>query len=394
MGDEKQATNPDTTSRKKAPGGGLEGMVAGDSAICFIDGQQGVLRYRGYDISELSAHSTFEEVAWLLWHGELPKAAELKEFSDALGRAMVVTKPVLEIMHVIPKDVHPMAALRTLVSAAAHGDPDAECEPTDRDANLRKATRLLGQIGAITATWERVRKGKTPIAAKPSLSYAANVLFMLTGEAPSETSARVFDECLILHADHEFNASTFTARVIAATLPDLHSALVGAIGALKGPLHGGANTAVMKMLIKIDEQGGAPQAARFIEQALAQKQKIMGFGHRVYKTDDPRATRLKQLSERLARETPAQAKWFDLSLAVGKAVQEQKKLPANVDFFSASTYYVLGIDPDMFTPIFAVSRTSGWIAHVMEQFGNNRLIRPLSNYVGPGARAYVGIGKR
>ncbi len=384
MSDEKQA-------RK---GGGLEGMVAGDSAICFIDGQKGILRYRGYDISELSERGSFEEVAWLLWNGELPRAAELASFKKELADAVIVPRPVLEVMRAIPKDIHPMAALRTLVSVAGHTDPDAECDPLDRPANLRKATRLLGQIAALTAAWDRVRNGKEPVTAKPGLSYAGNFLHMISGNEPSEVATRVFDECLILHADHEFNASTFTARVIAATLPDVHSAVVGAIGALKGPLHGGANTGVMHMLLEIDQQGGAPIASKWVREALAAKKKIMGFGHRVYKTDDPRATRLRKLSELVATAKGGDRKWFDLSIEVAKAFQEQKNLPANVDFFSASTYYVLGIVPDMYTPIFAVSRTSGWIAHVLEQFANNRLIRPLSNYVGPEARAFVPLEKR
>jgi len=384
MSDEKQ-------TRK---GGGLEGMVAGDSSICFIDGQKGILRYRGYDISELSEHGSFEEIAWLLWNGELPKDAELASFKKELNAAVTLPLPVLEVMRSLPKTIHPMAALRTLVSAAGHLDPDAECDPLDRAANLRKCTRLLGQISAITAAWDRVRNGKEPVAASASLSYSGNFLRMLSGNDPSETATRVFDECLILHADHEFNASTFTARVIAATLPDVHSAIVGAIGALKGPLHGGANTGVMKMLLEIEAAGGAANASKWVREALVAKKKIMGFGHRVYKTDDPRATRLRKLSEQLASAKGADRKWFDLSVEVAKAFQEQKNLPANVDFFSASTYYVLGIAPDMYTPIFAVSRTSGWVAHVLEQFSNNRLIRPLSNYVGADARTWVPVNKR
>jgi citrate synthase len=384
MSEEKQA-------RK---GGGLEGMVAGDSSICFIDGQKGVLQYRGYDIAELSEHASFEEVAWLLWRGELPNAAELTSFKKDLNAAVVLPIPVREVMRSIPKDAHPMAALRTLISVAGHSDPDAECDPLDRAKNLGKATRLLGQVAAITAAWERVRSGQEPVAARADLSYAGNFLRMLSGKDPGETATRVFDECLILHADHEFNASTFTARVIAATLPDVHSAIVGAIGALKGPLHGGANTGVMRMLLEIDGAGGVPIASKWVREALAAKKKIMGFGHRVYKTDDPRATRLRKLSEQLASAPGAERKWFDLSVEVAKAFQDQKNLPANVDFFSASAYYVLGIAPDMYTPIFAVSRTSGWVAHVLEQFGNNRLIRPLSNYVGPEARSWVPLSKR
>ena len=385
---------PDEKAKAK-PGAGLEGMVAGDSAICFIDGQKGILRYRGYDITDLSVGSTFEEVVWLLWKGDLPKAAELASFRAELASAIALPTAVVEAMGTLPKSLHPMAALRTLVSVAGNADPDAECDPMDVAANLRKATRLLGQTAAICAGWDRHRKGAPFVAPNPKLGFAGNFLLMLTGEAPSETSTRVFDECLVLHADHEFNASTFTARVIAATLADLHSALIGALGALKGPLHGGANTAVMQMLLEIDGKGGASGAAQWITDALAQKKKIMGFGHRVYKTDDPRATRLKKLSEMVAKEKgEEQGRWFSLSTAFASALQAQKSLPANVDFFSASTYYMLGIAPDMFTPIFALSRTSGWVAHVLEQFSNNRLIRPLSNYVGPDARPYRPLGSR
>ena len=402
MSDEKvkppaQSSAPETKGvipGKEPKGGGLEGMIAGDSAICFIDGLKGILRYRGYDIAELSAGATFEEVVWLLWHGELPRAAELQSFRAELAAATVVPPAVVTAMKAIPTSIHPMSALRTLISAAGNVDPDAECPPADRAANLRKAGRLLAQTSAITAAWDRHRNGKPLVAADPQLSFAANFLFMLRGERASDVNARVFDECLILHADHEFNASTFTARVIAATLADLHSALVGAIGALKGPLHGGANTAVMQMLLEIDKQGGAPIAGEWLKKALAAKQKIMGFGHRVYKTDDPRATRLKALSEIVAEQPGAERKWFELSGAVAKALAEQKNLPANVDFYSASTYYVLGIPPDLYTPIFAISRTSGWAAHVLEQFANNRLIRPLSNYVGPAPRPYVKLDQR
>ena len=377
---------------KKGAGAGLEGMVAGDSAICFIDGQKGVLRYRGYDITELAIGSTFEEVAWLLWHGELPTAVELAAFRAEVAAATVVPPAVYEAMRLVPKDAHPMAALRTLISFAGNVDPDAENEPLDRASNLRKAARLLGQTSAITAGWERTRSGKPLVPAAPKASFAANFLTMLNGLPPSEMATKVLDECLILHADHEFNASTFTARVIAATLPDLHSAVVGALGALKGPLHGGANTAVMKMLLEIDAQGGAKVADKWVRDALAAKKKIMGFGYRVYKTDDPRATRLRKLSDMIGQGT--ERRWFELSIEVERAFHEVKNLPANVDFYSASTYYVLGIAPDMYTPIFAVSRMSGWIAHVLEQFGNNRLIRPLSNYVGPEARAYVPADRR
>jgi citrate synthase len=395
MADEKARVAGTPANPATKPGAGLEGMVAGDSSICFIDGQKGILRYRGYDITDLAASASFEEVVWLLWKGDLPRRPELDSFRAELASAIALPTAVVETMKALPKGLHPMAALRTLVSVAGNADPDAECDPMDVATNVRKATRLLGQTSAICAAWDRHRNGQAPIAPNPKLGFAANFLFMLSGETPSEISTRVFDECLVLHADHEFNASTFTARVIAATLADLHGAIVGAIGALKGPLHGGANTAVMKMLLEIDEKGGAPVAAAWIKDALAQKKKIMGFGHRVYKTDDPRATRLRKLSELVAADKgPEKGRWFHLSNEFATALQAQKNLPANVDFFSASTYYMLGIAPDMFTPIFALSRTSGWAAHVLEQYANNRLIRPLSNYVGPGARPFPSIATR
>lgn len=393
MPDEKP-TSANTPKSSPKSGAGLEGAVAGDSTICFIDGTKGILRYRGYDVTELSTRSTFEEVVWLLWEGELPKRDALAKFRAELAEQTKVPKPVVEAMKAIPSDAHPMAALRTLVSLAGNIDADAECEPTDRAANVRKATRLLAQTSAITAGWDRHRRGKPIVAADAKRGFAENFLLMLHGAPQNETASRVFDECLVLHADHEFNASTFTARVIAATLADMHSALVGAIGALKGPLHGGANTAVMNMLLEIDREGGAAVASQWVKNALAQKKKISGFGHRVYKVDDPRATRLNALSETLSKAPGNEAKWYELSLAVAKAFHEQRSLPANVDFYSASTYFVLGIPPDLYTPIFAVSRTSGWIAHVLEQQANNRLIRPLSHYVGPAARAYVPIDRR
>ncbi len=379
---------------EKKPGAGLEDVVAGESSICYIDGLKGVLRYRGYPIQELAERATFEEVVYLLWNGELPKRAELDEFRRLLGEAGRVPEPVYDALRALPKDIHPMAAVRTAVSVAGHYDPDAEAGPRDPHAARRSAARLQAWIVSIVAAWDRIRHSKDPLAAEPGLSLAAQYFRQTTGARPSETAERVFDQCLTLHADHELNASTFSARVIAATLSDVYSSVVGAIGALKGPLHGGANTDVMKMLLEIDAQGGGPESAKaWVEGALAAKRKISGFGHRVYRAPDPRATKLKELSALMAKDS-GEAKWYELSLAVEKAFHELKNLPANVDFFSASAYYALGIAPEMYTPIFAISRMSGWLAHALEQYSNNRLIRPRANYLGPDERHVVALAQR
>ncbi|HEU4408937.1 MAG TPA: citrate/2-methylcitrate synthase [Polyangiaceae bacterium] len=371
---------------EKKPGAGLEDVVAGESSICYIDGLKGVLRYRGYPIQELAERATFEEVVYLLWNGELPKRAELEQFRRSLAEAGRVPEPVYDALRALPKDIHPMAALRTAISVAGHHDPDAEAGPRDPQAARRSAARLQAWVVGIVAAWDRIRRGKEPLAPRPGLSLAAQYFYQTNGTPASDGAVRVFDQCLTLHADHELNASTFTARVIAATLSDVYSSVVGAIGALKGPLHGGANTDVMKMLLEIDAQGKGPAGAKaWVEGALAAKRKISGFGHRVYRAPDPRATKLKELSALTAKDS-GEPRWYELSLAVEKAFHELKNLPANVDFFSASAYYALGISPDMYTPIFAISRMSGWVAHVLEQYANNRLIRPRADYLGPDER--------
>jgi citrate synthase len=357
---------------------GLEGIVATTSSICYIDGDAGVLSYRGIDIHELAGHSTFEETTYLLWFGKLPTADELASFSAELAAARVLPEKVIELLHTVPADATPMQVLRTAVSLLSIYDAD---EPSStHGANVRKAYRLTSQIAMLVATFDRIRKGKAIVEADPTLSHAANFLWMLNGEKPSETATRAFDIALILHADHELNASTFAARVIAATLADIHSAITGAIGALSGPLHGGANEATMRLLYAIEKAGADP--VEYVRDMLAAKKKISGFGHRVYHTEDPRATHLRRMSEELGKAA-GNTKWFDMSKKIEGYIKSEKKLNANVDFYSASTYTTLGIDIDLFTPIFAVSRISGWAAHVIEQHDDNRLIRPRADYQGP-----------
>jgi citrate synthase len=371
-------------------GKGLAGVVAANSGICWIDGDAGVLAYRGIDIHELAEESTFEETTYLLWFGRLPRPAELKEFNKRLADARTLDPKIIDLLRSFPKSATPMEVLRTAVSALSFYDPDES--DNEHDANVSKSFRLTSQIAMLVAAYDRLRKGKPVVEPDPSLSHAANFLWMLNGEKPSATATKTFDLALILHADHELNASTFAARVIAATLSDIHSAITGAIGALKGPLHGGANEAVMRMLFAIDKEGSDP--VDYVAKLLAQKKKISGFGHRVYHTEDPRATHLRKMSEELG-ESSGNAKWFKMSRAIEKYVLAEKKLNANVDFYSASTYTILGIDLDLFTPIFAVSRISGWAAHVIEQLDDNRLIRPRAEYIGPEYPSpYIPIEKR
>lgn len=369
---------------------GLEGIVATNSSICWINGDAGVLAYRGIDIHELASKSTFEETVYLLWNGHLPNRRELDEFAGRLKNSRRLPPQIIDFLRSFPKHATPMEVLRTAVSALSFYDPDEKA--VDHDSNIRKSFDLTAQIAMLVASFDRIRKGKEIVAPDPSLSHAGNFLWMLTGEKPSETATRALDVALILHADHELNASTFAARVIAATLSDIHSAITGAIGALKGPLHGGANENVMRMLFAIDKQGADP--VEYVGGMLAQKKKISGFGHRVYHTEDPRATHLRKMSEDLGRAS-GNTKWFDMSRKIELFVNKEKKLNANVDFYSASTYTTLGIDLDLFTPIFATSRIAGWTAHVIEQLDDNRLIRPRAEYVGPAYPAkYVPIQQR
>ena len=358
-------------------GKGLAGVVAANSGICWIDGDAGVLAYRGIDIHELADKSTFEETTYLLWFGQLPTAAQLKEFSRRLTEARVIDPKIYALLRSFPQTANPMEVLRTAVSALSFYD--AEESDNEHDANVSKSFRLTAQIAMLVAAYDRLRKGQSVVEPDASLSHAGNFLWMLNGEKPTATATATFDLALVLHADHELNASTFAARVIAATLSDIHSAITGAIGALKGPLHGGANEAVMRMLFAIDKEGADP--VEYVAKLLAQKKKISGFGHRVYQTEDPRATHLRKMSEELGESS--NPKWFRMSRAIEKYILAEKKLNANVDFYSASTYTTLGIDLDLFTPIFAVSRISGWAAHVIEQLDDNRLIRPRAEYIGP-----------
>jgi citrate synthase len=369
---------------------GLEGVVAAHSGICWIDGDAGVLAYRGIDIHELAQKSNFEETSYLLWFGKLPTATELTSFRKSLADAREVDPAFMKLLSEMPKTATPMEVLRTSVSALSFYDADEK--DNLHDANVRKAFRLTSQIAMIVANYDRLRKGKPLVEPDKSLSHAANFLWMLNGEKPSTTAEKALDVALILHADHELNASTFAARVIAATLSDIHSAVTGAIGALKGPLHGGANEAVMRLLYAIEKEGSDP--VEHVKKMLAAKKKISGFGHRVYHTEDPRATHLRRMSEDLGRSS-GNTKWFEMSRAIEKYVLAEKRLNANVDFYSASTYTTLGIDIDLFTPIFAVSRISGWAAHVIEQLDDNRLIRPRAEYIGPKYPAkYLEIGER
>jgi citrate synthase len=364
--------------------GGLEGIVVARSQLCAIDGEKGILVYRGYDIRDLAEHASYEEVAHLLLRGELPSSDELESFKDALADARSVSGEGCQVVDLSVMDGAPMEMLRTAVSATSFDDPDKDSN--DEEANQRKAIRLIAKIPTLIARYQRRREGKEPVEPDPDLDYATNFLYMLRGEQPSEEEARTFDVAMILHADHEMNASTFTARVIASTLSDMHSAVTGAIGALKGPLHGGANEQVMRTL---DSIGDADRVEEEVHRRLAEKQRIMGFGHRVYKTMDPRAAILKEYSRMLSERADAsEPNWFEISERMERVVADEKALYPNVDFYSASTYHYLGIPTDLFTTLFVASRVVGWAAHVIEQHRDNRLIRPNSEYVGPPRREY------
>ncbi|ALX48341.1 citrate synthase [Lentibacillus amyloliquefaciens] len=361
---------------------GLEGIVATETSISSIIDDQ--LTYVGYTIDDLAENSSFEEVVYLLWNLKLPTKSELDEFKADLVSEMEIPEAVIE--HLRSYDlstVHPMAALRSAVSIL--GLHDEEADVMDQAANKRKAIRLQAKVATIVTAFGRIRKGKDPVKPKKGLSYAANFLYMLNGEEPQDTEEEAINKALILHADHELNASTFTARVCVATLSDIYSGITAAIGALKGPLHGGANERVMAMLTEIgDEENAIP----YIKEKFANKEKIMGMGHRVYENGDPRAKYLKEMSKELTKIT-GQSKWYNMSVKIEDFIKEEKGLPANVDFYSASVYHSLGIDHDLFTPIFATSRMAGWIAHILEQYDNNRLIRPRAEYVGPQTQQYV-----
>ncbi|MDN7245969.1 citrate synthase [Planococcus shenhongbingii] len=366
---------------------GLEGVVATQSAISSIIDD--TLTYVGYDIDDLADNASFEEVVYLLWHQRLPKADELAELKQQLADDMSVPQEVLDHFKTYPiTKVHPMAALRTAVSML--GLFDEEAEDMSTEANYRKAIRIQAKISTLVTAFGRIRKGEEPVAPKSDLSYAANFLYMLSGTMPEDIEVEAFNKALVLHADHELNASTFTARVAVATLSDVYSGVTAAIGALKGPLHGGANEQVMKMLTEI---GSVDNVDSYINEKLANKEKIMGFGHRVYRKGDPRAKHLREMSQKLTK-IRNEEKWYEMSIRIEEIVTGQKNLPPNVDFYSASVYHSLNIEHDLFTPIFAVSRTSGWLAHILEQYADNRLIRPRAEYIGPGMQTYVSIEER
>jgi citrate synthase len=367
---------------------GLEGVIAGESEICYIDGYEGILSYRGFNIHTLAENAIFEEVIYLLWNGFLPKQNELDQLKKELVAARPLPGAVVDFLRSVPKQ-NPMDVLRTGVSMLGLHDPEAQ--DMSMEANHRKAIRLMSQTATLVTTFDRLRNGKAVIEGDPSLGFAANFLYTLTENRPDDVMERAFDVALTLHADHELNASTFAARVTAATLSDIYSAITSAIGALKGPLHGGANQEVIKWLLKLGDEDAAVETVR---NTLARKVKIPGFGHRVYRTVDPRATHLRALSEELSKRT-GHEELYRLSVRMEQAVKESKGLNANVDFYSASAYYSLGIPVDLYTPIFAVSRMSGWTAHVLEQYHNNRLIRPRAEYKGkPDGQAWIPMANR
>jgi citrate synthase len=367
---------------------GLEDVVAGLSDICFIDGKEGRLVYRGYNITDLAAHCSFEEVAFLLWEGRLPNRTELDRTMRELAEQRTLPDPVMAWIHTVPKDTHPMDVLRTAVSLL--GLYDAEAGLMNPEANRRKAARLTARIPTIVAAFDRYRHDLPFVPPDPALTHAENFLYMLRGERPSPLYRHVFNVALVLHADHELNASTFSARVTAGTLSDMYSAITSAIGTLKGPLHGGANEQVMHMLMSI---GSVDRAESWVKEALARKEKIMGFGHRVYKTEDPRATILRRLSHEVGEEAH-DLSWYNILQVVERVVTEGKPLYPNVDFYSGSVYYQMGIPIDVFTPVFAISRIAGWTAHVLEQYANNRLIRPRAEYTGPTHLPFIPIAQR
>jgi citrate synthase len=368
---------------------GLEDVVVSTSEICFIDGREGRLLYRGFDVDELVEKSTFEEVIFLLWQGHLPSKKELADHVKALATGRKIPPKVLAMLRLLPKKTPPMEVLRTGVSALSSFDPDDN--DNSHEASVRKAIRLTAQMPTLVAAWERIRHGKTPVSPNPKLSLAANFLYMMTGKKPTELAAKTFDTALILHADHEFNASTFAARVTAATLSDMHSSVVSGIGALKGPLHGGANEQVMLMVDKIKNP---LDAESYVRKNLQDRSfRIMGFGHRVYRVEDPRAKHLRRLAFELGKQAGDTSK-AEMINTIARVVTQEKKIFPNVDLFSGAAYRSMGIATDQFTPIFAMSRVAGWAAHVLEQHSNNRLIRPRSEYTGATRATYVPIEQR
>ena len=378
------STGTETTAAAE----GLRGVVAAQSAIGDVNGEQGILIYQGYDIHDLAENSTFEEVIFLLWNGRLPKADELTALKAEISANYAAPAEVIALMRQYPKDADPMDVLRTAVSSLDFYDKDGH--GTDREHAMKAAIKLTAQIGTISAAWDRLRNGKEPVAPDHSLNIAENFLYMLRGERADADESHMFDVCLILHADHELNASTFTTRVVAGTLAGMYGAVTAGIAALAGPLHGGANTNVMKMLIEI---GSVEAVDAWVDKALEEKRKIMGIGHAVYKTEDPRATWLRKYSKHMA-EKKGISKWYEMSQRIEQLMHEKKGMFPNVDFYSASTYYLMDIPLDLYTPIFAVSRISGWTGHILEQYGHNKLIRPRAEYIGARDQKYLAISER
>jgi len=371
---------------------GLEGVLVAESELSFIDGDEGKLVYRGYTIEDLARDASYEEVLYLLWHGELPTRDELEAFRADMASHREVDDDVLDLVaDLAAADEDPMAALRTAVSELSAFDGDADADPTDREANLRKGKRITAKIPTIVAAFTRLRDGDDVVAPREDLDHAANFLYMLNGEAPDDVLADVFDQALVLHADHGLNASTFSAMVTSSTLADVHSAVTSAIGTLSGSLHGGANANVMRMLQEVDSSD--KDALQWVQDALDRGDRVMGFGHRVYNVKDPRAKILGERSEELG-EAAGDTKWYEMSATIEEYMAEEKGLAPNVDFYSASTYYQMGIPVDIYTPIFAMSRVGGWVGHVLEQYDDNRLIRPRSRYVGEADRDFPSVDER
>jgi citrate synthase len=371
---------------------GLEGVIASETAISSVEGREGAggLEYRGYNIEDLAEHASYEETAYLLLHGDLPDRAQLEGFRTRLRAARAIPEPLVSLFRHVPKHVHPMDVLRTSVSVLAHFDPETDAPPTDHAANVRKAERLIAQMATAVAYRERIVRDQPVVAPRDDLDHAGNFLLMTTGKAPSEAMRKAFDLSLVLYTEHELNASTFAARVTVSTLSDLHSGIVSAIGTLKGPLHGGANEEAWKVLERV---GSPEKAAGWIEDALARKERIMGFGHRVYKTGDPRARILKTHCQALAKEV-GEERWEQIAEPIERAVTDKKGLPPNVDWPSARLYHYMGLDITLYTPIFALARVAGWSAHIIEQLDHNRLMRPRARYVGPPSRDIKPIGQR
>ncbi|MFB6269565.1 MAG: citrate synthase [Halobacterium sp.] len=371
---------------------GLEGVLVAESELSYIDGDEGKLVYRGYTIEDLARGASYEEVLYLLWHGRLPDRDELASFSEDMAEHRALDDDVLSLVEdLAAADEDPMAAVRTAVSELSAFDPDADADPTDREANLRKGKRITAKLPTIVAAFARLRDGDDPVAPRDDLDHAANFLYMLNDEDPDDVLADVFDQALVLHADHGLNASTFSSMVTSSTLADLHAAITSAVGTLSGSLHGGANANVMRMLQEIDESDRDP--VDWVEHALDDGKRVAGFGHRVYNVKDPRAKILGERSEELG-EAAGDTTWYEMSVAIEEYMAEEKGLAPNVDFYSASTYYQMGIPIDVYTPIFAMSRAGGWIAHVLEQYDDNRLIRPRARYVGDEDQEFVPLDER